>query len=65
MRNRGVPLEKIAKIVGWSTSQMVRTAAIYGHYTLDDLREAVEGGSARSPVNSPAEAGEIVDGLPN
>jgi integrase len=65
MRNRGVPLEKIAKIVGWSTSQMVRMAAIYGHYTLDDLREAVEGGSARSPVNSPAEAGEIVDGLPN
>jgi integrase len=42
MRNNRVPLEKIAKILGWSTSQMVRMAAIYGHFTLDDLREGVE-----------------------
>lgn len=53
-RNRGVPLEKIAKIVGWSTSQMVRVAAIYGHYTLDDLREAVE-----SPAVSSVEEAKI------
>jgi integrase len=57
-RNRGVPLEKIAKIVGWSTSQMVRMAAIYGHYTLDDLREAVESPSAY-PVKSPVQETEI------
>lgn len=42
MRNNRIPLEKIAKILGWSTSQMVRMAAIYGHFTLEDLREGVE-----------------------
>jgi integrase len=56
--NRGVPLQKVAKIVGWSTSQMVRMAAIYGHFTLDDLREAVESPSV-SPVKSPVENAEI------
>jgi integrase len=61
-RNRGVPLEKIARIVGWSTSQMVRMAAIYGHYTLDDLREAVEV-PERYPVKSPeASRGAVKSG---
>jgi integrase len=57
MRNNGTPIEKIAKIVGWSTGQMVRMAALYGHYSLDDLREAVENIGVSevsgSPVISP------------
>jgi integrase len=42
MRNNNVPLEKTAKVLGWSPSQTVRMAGIYGHFSLDDLRDAVE-----------------------
>jgi integrase len=41
MVSAGVPMAKIAKIVGWSTSTMVQMVARYGHFTLDDLRGAV------------------------
>jgi hypothetical protein len=40
--NDGTPLTKIAKVVGWSPSQTVRMSLIYSHFTVDDLREAVE-----------------------
>jgi integrase len=42
MLDAGVPLAKIAKIVGWSTSTMVQMSARYGHFTLDEMRGAVE-----------------------
>jgi integrase len=42
MLDAGVPLTKVAKIVGWSTSTMVQMAARYGHFTLDELRGAVD-----------------------
>jgi hypothetical protein len=42
MLNAGVPIAKVAKIVGWSTATMVRMAARYGHFTLDELRGAME-----------------------
>lgn len=42
MLNAGIPLAKIAKIVGWSNSTMVLMAARYGHFSLNDLRGAVE-----------------------
>ena len=42
MLNAGVPIAKVAKIVGWSTATMVRMAARYGHFTLDELRVAME-----------------------
>ena len=38
----GVPIAKVAKIVGWSTATMVRMAARYGHFSLNELRGAVE-----------------------
>jgi integrase len=58
MLNAGVPITKIAKIVGWSPATMVRMAARYGHFSLDDLRGAVEtiskGGTDQgSPAFSP------------
>ena len=58
MLNAGVPIAKVAKIVGWSTATMVRMAARYGHFTLDELRGAMETISsatfeAGSLVNSP------------
>jgi hypothetical protein len=70
MRNKGTRIEKIAKIVGWSTGQMVRMAALYGHYSLDDLREVVEniGGiesSAGSPVFPPVKEEKGSGGKPN
>ena len=40
--NAGVPIAKIAKIVGWSPATMVRMSARYGHFSLEDLRGAVE-----------------------
>jgi len=42
MVNDGTPLTKIAKVVGWNPSQTVRMSLIYSHFTVDDLREAVE-----------------------
>jgi integrase len=41
MLDAGVPLAKVAKIVGWSPSTMVRMSARYGHFSLDELRGAV------------------------
>ncbi|HEY6329990.1 MAG TPA: hypothetical protein VI756_11680, partial [Blastocatellia bacterium] len=38
----GVPIAKVAKIVGWSPATMVRMAARYGHFALEELRSAVE-----------------------
>jgi integrase len=66
MLNAGVPLPKIAKIVGWSPSTMVKMAARYGHFTTDDLRGAVEAISSSqadfstgSPVFSPVSQIEL------
>ena len=42
MLSAGVPIAKVAKIVGWSPSTMVKTAARDGHFTTDDLRSAME-----------------------
>jgi integrase len=42
MLNAGIPLAKVAKIAGWRPSTMVRMADRYGHFTLNDLRGAVE-----------------------
>jgi integrase len=42
MLNAGVPIMKVAKIVGWSPSTMMEMASRYGHFTLDELRGAVE-----------------------
>ncbi|WP_348265271.1 integrase [Telmatobacter sp. DSM 110680] len=42
MLNAGIPIAKVAKIVGWSGSTMVLMAKRYGHFALNDLRDAVE-----------------------
>jgi integrase len=62
MLDAGVPISKVAKIVGWSAATMVRMAARYGHFSLDDLRGAVESISRPriqegSPVNPPGIGG--------
>jgi integrase len=57
MLDAGVPITKIAKIVGWSPATMVRMSARYGHFGLEDLRDAVE------TISRPAE-GEIDQGSP-
>jgi integrase len=58
MLNAGTPIAKVAKIVGWSPATMVRMAARYGHFSLNELRGAVESISGKeiqpqSPVFSP------------
>ena len=42
MLNAGVPIAKVAKIASWSPATMVRMAARYGHFSLNELRGAVE-----------------------
>ena len=63
MIDAGVPLPKVAKIVGWAPSTMVRMAARYGHFNLESLRDAVatiNRGEFRkeSPVFPPVSVGE-------
>jgi integrase len=57
MLDAGVPITKIAKVVGWSPATMVRMSARYGHFGLEDLRSAVE------TISSPIEC-EIDQGSP-
>jgi integrase len=66
MLDAGVPIAKVAKIVGWSPSTMVKMAARYGHFNLEELRGAVEtitaptadsAGYPRNPPRSGAQAG--------
>jgi integrase len=59
MINAGTPLPKVAKIVGWSPSTMVKRAARYGHFTNDDPRDAMETISTGSPVFSPAHTDKV------
>ena len=49
-----VPLPIIAKIVGWTAGTMAKMAARYGHFGIDELREAVE---AISQTTAEIEAG--------
>lgn len=70
MLNAGVPIAKVAKIAGWSTATMVRMAARYGHFTLNDLRGAVEsisgnGNKAGSLVISPVSAETVKESRTN
>jgi integrase len=46
MLNAGIPIAKVARIVGWSASTMVLMARRYGHFSLNELRGAVESISA-------------------
>jgi integrase len=70
MLNAGTPIAKVAKIVGWSGSTMVLMAKRYGHFSLNDLRGAVEsisGGEfkAESLVFSPVSENLSGEPLPN
>jgi integrase len=66
MLNAGVPIAKVAKIAGWSPATMVRMAARYGHFSLNELRDAVEsisggieaGSLVKSPVPVAAKSAE-------
>jgi integrase len=70
MLNAGIPIAKVAKIAGWSASTMVLMARRYGHFSLDDLRGAVEsinGGriEMESPVFSPVLENCFIGNRPN
>ncbi len=63
MIDAGVPLPKIAKIVGWAPATTVRMAVRYGHFNLESLRDAVSTISRTeilegSPVNPPGAGAE-------
>ena len=42
------PIPKIAKMVGWTSGTMVKMAARYGHFDIEDLRDAAE--STTAPI---------------
>lgn len=54
-----VPLPIIAKIVGWSAGTMAKMAARYGHFSMEELRGAVE-----SISSVPARKSKIRKGSP-
>jgi len=43
----GVPLPIVGKILGWSSSQLVKMSARYGHWSVEEMRSAME--SALAP----------------
>jgi len=47
-----VPLPIIARLVGWSAGTMAKMAARYGHFSIEELRSAVESISAKPDQNS-------------
>ncbi len=52
---RRIPIAKVAKIVGWSPATMVRMADRYGHFSLNELRDAVESiNGSLGEIGSPA-----------
>ncbi len=53
MLNAGIPIAKVAKIVGWSGSTMVLMAKRYGHFSLNELRGAVESISGKQTEIAP------------
>jgi integrase len=55
MLNAGTSIAKVAKIAGWSPATMVRMASRYGHFSLNELRGAVE-----SISGSKIDAGSLV-----
>ena len=55
MIDAGVPLPKVAKIVGWAPATTVRMATRYGHFNLESLREAVATISGTSLNRAPEE----------
>jgi len=74
MLDAGVPIAKVAKIVGWSPATMVRMAARYGHFALEELRSAVDSISRikiqpeiqqGSPVSSPVSETVATSTRPN
>jgi integrase len=70
MLNAGVPIAKVAKIVGWSPATMVRMAARYGHFSLNELPGQVEsingaGIQVGSLVFSPVSNGSAEAKRPN
>jgi Phage integrase family len=50
MLNAGTPIAKVAKIVGWSPATMVRMAARYGHFSLNELRGAMPRSQAAGTI---------------
>ena len=60
----GIPLPIIAKIVGWAPGTLARMAARYGHFSVEEMRSAVESisgshlNSAGYPQFSPQSAVE-------
>lgn len=56
MLEAGVPMPKVAKILGWAPGTMALMAHRYGHFTLEELRPAVAAISGK-PAASPAKRG--------
>ena len=47
-----VPLPIIAKIVGWSAGTLAKMSARYGHFSLEELRSAMESVSSKPEETS-------------
>jgi len=52
MINARIPLPIIAKLVGWSPGTLAKMAARYGHFSLEEMRSALD--SIGGPIPEPA-----------
>ena len=52
-----VPLPIIAKIVGWSAGTTAKMAARYGHFSVEELRSAVDSITSAAPENPEIDPG--------
>jgi hypothetical protein len=55
-----IPLPIIGKIVGWSAGTLAKMAARYGHFSLEEMRDALSSiGSAPEAISTASEKGPI------
>jgi hypothetical protein len=66
----GVPLPIVGKLLGWSAGTLAKMSARYGHFSLDEMRSALEsaqrapggipsGYPQKSPKSEDAQAGRL------
>ena len=58
-----IPLPIVARILGWAPGTLARMAARYGHFSVEEMRSALEPMVRPEPASG-AQSGEVVQGYP-
>ena len=57
-----VPLPIIQKIVGWSAGTLAKMVSRYGHFSIEEMRSAMESAGRASVLGT--QSGEVSEGYP-